>query len=392
MANKLDANGLEINELADIVTAITDGTLDAPGLKMIYGSDINVDSDTPDGQQINIFALIVRDLLELLEQVYTAKDPDQAIGQDLDAGAQYCGITRVAGTYSTVSVTVTADRTVALYGLDDLDNSPFTISDDEGNKWDLITSVSASSGANTLTFQAQELGAVTALASTLVNIDTPTLGITAVTNAAAATAGVDEESDADFRIRRQKAIATPGQGNFANLYSGLSSVIGITDFAVYENNTAGTVDGIPAHGIWVIAEGGTDADIADIIYKYRGGGQPMTGSEDVDITQIDGSTFTVLFDRAVEERLYLNLTVAHLTGTLDDDALKAYINANYSPLLYAKANVSDIIALINEYDANIAVSVCEVSVNNSDFYSNLTPLSKQNKFKIAVADIAVTEV
>ena len=53
----LDANGLTIDSLEEIITALEDG------YKVIYGNDINVASNTPDGQQINISAQNIFDLL-----------------------------------------------------------------------------------------------------------------------------------------------------------------------------------------------------------------------------------------------------------------------------------------------------------------------------------------
>jgi uncharacterized phage protein gp47/JayE len=392
MPNTLDANGLQIKESSEILEALKTGDATTPGFKQIYGDDTNFDTDTPDGNMLQNLTLQIRDPLELMLQIYTAKDPDQAIGQDLDAVAQYAGLTRQAGTYTAVTVEVTADRSVTLYGLDDADNEPFTVSDDEGNKFNLIATSNLSSGSNSLAFQAEEIGAIQVLANTLTNIDTPNLGITSVNNAAAGTTGVDEQSDSDFRILRQKSISAPGQAMIENLRSGLAAVSGIVESKVYENNTGSTVGVIPASSIWVIADGGATADIAEVIYKYRSLGCGMHGVVTSSITQSDGTTFIVGFDRAVSERLYLNLTVSHLTGTLDDAALKNYINANYLPTIYKTANSSDIITLINEYDSNIVVSVCEVSINNSDFYPSLAPSSQKNKFAVAVADITVTEV
>src|SRR5438309_2016807 len=106
MPNQIDANGITIETYQEILNAIVNGTPTVPGLKQIYGQDINVDSNTPDGQLINIFTLSKQDILNLIVQDYTSKDPDQAVGIALDALSQLCGITRQGGSYTRVAVTV----------------------------------------------------------------------------------------------------------------------------------------------------------------------------------------------------------------------------------------------------------------------------------------------
>ncbi len=65
MANTIDANGITIETYAETVSNIVNGTSSAPGLTQIYGTDINVASNSPDGQMVNIFALSKQDILNL---------------------------------------------------------------------------------------------------------------------------------------------------------------------------------------------------------------------------------------------------------------------------------------------------------------------------------------
>jgi hypothetical protein len=72
MPNQLDANGLQVNSLNDLVANLT------AALQAIYGDDINVAPNSPDGQQINIFAQAVEDMLETLLDTYNIFFVDSA--------------------------------------------------------------------------------------------------------------------------------------------------------------------------------------------------------------------------------------------------------------------------------------------------------------------------
>jgi len=78
--NQIDSFGIQVQTLAEIINDVTNGTPTVPGFKQIYGDDISVESNTPDGQMINIFALSKADILDLIVQDFNSKDPDQAIG------------------------------------------------------------------------------------------------------------------------------------------------------------------------------------------------------------------------------------------------------------------------------------------------------------------------
>ena len=81
-ANRVDATGIVIEILADIVNGIINGTIvndvTVKGLKEIYGTDINTDPNTPDGNMVNIPALAKSDILQLCVGIYDSFDPDQA--------------------------------------------------------------------------------------------------------------------------------------------------------------------------------------------------------------------------------------------------------------------------------------------------------------------------
>lgn len=388
--NQIDGSGIQIQTFKEIVTDIVEGTSDVSGLKQIYGSDINIDSNTPDGQMINLFALSKKDILDLLVQIYNSKDPDQAVGIELDALCQLCGIQRKGGTYTEVEIVVNVDRSLNLNGQDT--STPFTVKDANGNLFQLIESASLVSGNNTLEFKAVEIGFIQVLANTITTPETVILGVQTVNNPDVAyKIGEDQETDADLRIRRQKSVALASQGIAPSMIAGLNAIDGLLEAVVHENVTGSTdVDGIPGHAIWVIVDGGSDAEVADMIYTYRNAGCGMKGGTSVDVTQVDGTTFEILFDRAIYQdlRVFFHLT-SIISGVIDNDAIKEGLAAKLSLGIYDPADVTTITSLIHEIDPNVIVSYCSVSGDGATWADSVYPTSKKHKFVLTEANIGI---
>jgi len=391
MSNQITAAGIQIETFEQIVANITNGTSDTPGLIQIYGADINVASNSPDGQMINIYALSKMDILNLCVAIYNSMDPDQAVGVSLDRIAQISGLTRKPGTYTQVAIDVVTNQSVNLNGLDT--STPFTIQDSNGNLFYLITSASLSSGTTSLSFQSAAIGFIQVLANTLTTPVTIVAGVVSVNNPAVPTqVGTNQETDANFRLRRQASTAFPAQSSLKALFSGLNSLVGVTEAVVYENTTnAVDADGIPAHGIWVVTDGGTAALIGETIYTYRNLGIPMKGTLTYVITQVDLSTITMQYDSAVNENLYLQATLVSISGSaIDRTAIKEALVTNYILGIYDPADVSTLNIQIRAINPDVVCSGLGVSNDGVTWVNLLSPLSKKNKFVLSTARITLS--
>ena len=288
----ITATGPQIDTLPEIVSDILNGTPTVQGFYQIYGPTIQVASNSPDGNMINIFALSKVDMGNFGVGIYQAQDPDEAIGIALDNISQLCGITRNAGSYTQVVIQVTTNTTLNLMGLDT--STPYTIQDGNGNQYNLIASASLINGVNTLNFQSANIGAVQAAANTITTPVTIIAGVVSVNNSAAASqVGTNQETDTNFRMRRQASTSFPAFGELDGLYAGLNDSPSIISANVYENNTGSVVNGIPANGIWAVVNGGNPASIAQILYNRRCAGTPMKGSQTYNITQANGVIVTM---------------------------------------------------------------------------------------------------
>jgi uncharacterized phage protein gp47/JayE len=396
MPNRIDSSGLSVKTLDEIIAAIVDGDSDgdsnAPGLRDIYGEDISVDSDTPDGQLVNIFALAVKDQLDLLQQIYNSFDPDLAIGRALDQRCAINGISRRGATYTQTIIEVTVDRAVTLAGLDGA--SPFTVSDAEGNRF-VLKSTTAIPGAGThqLDFRAEEPGVIIVQANTLTNPITIILGVTGIINPYLPyDEGVNEESDAALRVRRAFSVALPNQGYIDGMIAALRAVPGVTAALVYENISADTdSDGVPAHSIWVIVEGGLDAEVARALYYKRNAGCGMKeGNITIPVVQPNGITFDITFDRPVQEALWISFNITTTTGGgVDETWLRTRILEGMEYGIYQIADTSSIIAFVKGVLPDSVVTAAGVSVNGAGYAETQTPSAKKNKFAIEGAHIII---
>lgn len=317
MPNLIDASGLQTKALAEYQDELETGYRD------IYGEDIVLDSNSPDGQQIGITGQLMVDQGDLITNVNAMMDPDQAIGAALDMRCALNGVKRKGGTFSLTEVSVTTDRAVSLQGLDTLVNDPngtgYTISDNAGNQFILANSYDVpGAGSWTLVFRAKSVGAIQTSPNTITNPVTVVIGVLSVNNPSAAlTTGEAQEQDGDLKIRRRKSVSLASSGFQDALEAALLNVDGVVDAIVYENESDATDgDGIPSHSIWVVVTGGADIDIAKAIYAKRSGGCGQKGGTAITILRTNGKPFTAKFDRTGTERLYASFNLNAVTGNL----------------------------------------------------------------------------
>lgn len=386
MPNSFDANGLQVitqNEIVDNLTS---------EFQEIYGEDINVDSNSPDGQIINTFAQMLEDQYELLSQVNASFDPDQAIGVVLDQRCAINGIQRKAGTYTYVTIDVTADRSVTLDGIDRVPaEQAYTISDNEGNLFVLSATSAINSGTSQLVFRALNVGNVEVLPNTITTPVTIILGVKSVNNPGVAISqGTNEETDSELRERRKRSVSISNQGYVDGLAAALENLSDVTKVSVYQNRGNTTdADGIPGHSIWVVIQGGTDAEIGKVMDNKVAGGVGMKGNQSVNVLQSDGQVETYYFDRPSAQTLYVRLDITPLNGqTIVYDDIKSALVTGMSFQPNEKVDSSAIICYIKSIQDNIALT-CQVSTNGTTWETVVTPTSKDKYFQITTGSITI---
>lgn len=349
MTDTLNENGLQISTQKELIEALE------TGFKNIYGADANLESQTPDGQVINIFAQGGNDVRSLLLQLYNSFDPDAATGRILDQRCAINNIFRKGGTFTTVEVSIETDRTVTLEGVDENYNNPeatgFTIQDNAGNRFILVNTQTFNTGTHTALFRSENIGAVDVALNTLTNMVTVVLGVVSVNNPVAATLGVNEETDSQLRIRRRKSVAISSSGYLNGLLGAILALDGVTSAALYENYTNQTDSlGIPPHCIWLVVEGGSQQDIANTIYSKKSYGCDMRGNTEYTIITQSRQEFIAKWDEVVVQPLYIKFRLFPLAQNIqfDENAIKEYIIDNASFNIGDYAETAAITALCQE--------------------------------------------
>ena len=173
--NYIGINGLVTQSLEEIKEDLI------TKFKSIYGQDINIEQNSPDGQWINILAQEKKDILDLFTTFYNNLDPDRVVGIPQQILYKLNALTIKNYTYSYVYVNVTVTGSVTLQGLDNdienLDGTGYTVRDTNGNRWILATSTNLETGKHLLNFRSADLGSITALPNTISIMETVQKGI-----------------------------------------------------------------------------------------------------------------------------------------------------------------------------------------------------------------------
>lgn len=392
MPNQLTDAGLQVKTPMEIVDTLSQA------LQTIYGLDINLSQNTPDGQLLNIFAQAQSDVLELLVAAYNSFGVETAFGTVLDQRVALNGLARKAGTYTFQDIEITVDRALTLEGLGDEianpDGTGFTVADDAGNQFILAADHAfIGAGSATLTFRAKNVGAVETVANSIQNQVTVTLGVTEVNNPTGASSiGEDEESDVDLKLRHARSFKLASTGPADAVEAAIQEVDDVTDAFVIENGTAAPVSGIGAHSIWAIVEGGSDQDIGQAIYSKKAPGCGMTGGETAVVARPNGSTFTAKFDRPILEDLYMAFTIVPKKAgvTFDLVLIKEQLTTALRYRLGQSANIGDIVVAMQTIAPLGVLTDLEVSDDGITPEQILAPTTYQHKFVVDPARIDIT--
>lgn len=284
----------------------------------------NLDPSTPDGLKMASDAEIFSALDETLQQAYNARDPNKAVGYDLDVLCQLTGTARSLGTRSSAPVTLVGPT--GGVGLVIPAGSRIR-SRVTGVMWYLPQAVAIDPSTGTVATQVlcEDTGAVQADINTLTEIVDTVGGWTGVTNTSPATPGTDKESNSELRVKRATAVGRPGNNQVDSLYGEIYAVSDVRRVKVYENDTAiPDSNNQPGHSIAVIVDGGADDDVAMACYIKKNpgvllyqAGTPVTVV--VTSPKYPSNQTTIKFSRPVYVDMNIVITIKN-DGTLPTTA------------------------------------------------------------------------
>lgn len=278
--------------------------------RAIFGQDIDLSSDTMDGQHISLFAEAIANLDELAELVWMSLDPDLAFGNSLSRLVKINGIERSQGAYSVVNLTITGTPLVLVPKGSIVSNTSGTVTvyTTEDVRID-------ETGTAIVEAMPSDMGAISASADTLTTIKTPLFGWSSVTNASSMIVGKLRETDQQLRERRRGSVSKGNRNMTEALWAKLSDLSGVIEVSVLENATQYTDSrGLPPHSIHVVISGGDEAQIAETIWASKTGGTFVAGTQDYTIIDELGNEQVMKFSRPVDVTTKVAVYITPLSG------------------------------------------------------------------------------
>lgn len=300
----IDANGCTVPLFQDVLTYLQDQ------YRSIYGSDVNLDPDTQDGQWVSILASVMNDTNQTIAATYLAYSPTYAVGAGLSSVVKINGIRRQRASVSTVLLLLVGQAgTIISQGAVGDNQSLNTV-------WALTPDVLIPpEGQILVTATCTELGAITANINTLTRILTPTPGWQTSTNPNPAVVGLPVETDAQLRRRQTQSTANPSQTVVEGIQGAVENLPGVQRVMVYENPTNTTdSNSIPPYSMAVVVEGGDVQQVAQAIALRKTPGSPTYGTTNVIVYDSRGIPSQINYFQLSLVPINVNIAIRALAG------------------------------------------------------------------------------
>jgi len=356
--------------------------------KQIFGQDLVVSADTPQGVLITALTLARAAVVTNNAALANMLNPNLAVGDYLDAIMQFTGMQRTPATRTLVSG-------VTLTGVPGTLISEGTQAQTAvGDVFETLSAVTIGGGGSiTVDFRAVEYGPIPCGVGDLNQVVTNVLGWETVNNTNAGVLGTATQSDQAARAKRNNTLSFQNVSIAGAIISALYNVEGVESLSFQENtaNTTQSINGISmvAKSVWACVEGGSDLDIASALLENKSAGAAWNGAESVAIVEpASGQNYTVLFDRPDPIEFLVRVTTPNGDTQNIKDAILAWAAGNVSQLagLVVGTDVSpfEISAAINSVYPEIFVSKVEITLASA-------PTSwSTDVLEIAVNELAYT--
>ena len=313
-----------------------------------FGSQFDTSAESPDGQLIGVVAKLLEDVWQQAEGAYNAYSPSNAYGVGLDKVAEINGITRITNLPTSVAITFsgTAGAVVpAGYIVKTVDGLEFA-------------TVAVAVIPAIVTAKCTTQGAIRILANEVHVLTTAIAGLTGATNLEPGITGIVREEDPAFRARRENSTISRGTSSIDAIYEGVKS-LNLPYIAIIENTTSATVDGVPANSFLVVVEGGTPAEVSQVIYDNKPQGITSYGSIVTVVNDSKGYPHNIGISRPTPIDISVTTSITNLPGASVDSAtlVKATIvdyvnNLNISEDVYWSYFFSAILEVVPNIKIN----------------------------------------
>lgn len=292
----------------------------------VFGA-IDLSPTSVDGHHIDLECKTIISVSQLIEAVIANLDPSKASGVWLDILADYKGMERLKATYSVARVTFEGNEGIVV--------PAGTVVRYDGSPCDFVLQDTVTIGDDGKVegdCKANSIGKVEIFVGDWKMVSSTPSGVTCkVTAENFGGAGIDDESDSQFRAR-QKKFGGQGLATYDKMYAYMASVIGEGNFSLKVNDEDVVKDNIPPHRFeFVIKNGiGTNDELAQAVWNCKPAGIKPYGNVNGNATDIAGLNHTMYFSRPVSAKLWISVTITRYTEeSLPDnyaEAIAAAIN------------------------------------------------------------------
>ncbi len=324
--------GIQADSQAQIMQNLSNAMRD------IYGQNIEISPNAPDGQMVGIFAQDSSDVTELTKNLFASLFPSTAEGVFLDYNLDLIGLNRIEGRYASVNLNVEFDEPqniaagtfiVQIQGISFANNDAIT-------------------AAGIYKFNAMEYISMQFAPDEPVQTLTNIFGVS-VSFADTLSNGEDFETDYNFRNRWQDYVNV--KDHSAPYIEGrLRQVEGVVDCNVYEvDNTP--FDTLPLNCIYAVLKPGNFDynEVLEMIFKLKAGGIQAyyENTEPAQSKAFGRGNIRVGFDLAQFVKI-------------ENYAFNFYSKLNDNPPI----DESDVLAVLQSMDFRINQTVFVSDVNN----------------------------
>ncbi|WP_294616049.1 baseplate J/gp47 family protein [uncultured Gilliamella sp.] len=358
--------GIEIDDLYTIQNRLVNA------FKSIYGEDVNLESDTPDGQLLGLFSQELANIHQAVSFIVQMLDPYQATGHWLEQRAMYAGITRISASYSYIDEVIFNGIPKTL-----VPNNSIYI-DKNKNKWITTEQITLNElGSARVKFRSLELGNYTVNALDEFSPSTIIIGVEKITAKTASYGGVDEETDAQLLKRFMLSHSINNYDDRQGMQSALMNITGVTKCIVYENYTNQTDEkGIPAHSFNAVILGGADEKIAEVITKKKIGGCGIFGEVE-SAYLLDNVSRKVYFDRPKKIDINVSMIIGRYKSfnDINTDEIKTNLKSldfDIGENVYASRIISNINLVDGFYIKKLTVNDSDIANIDYRQYAQIT--------------------
>jgi len=336
--------------------------------QVAFGSSIDLDPQTPQGQIIGILSLLLSQTDDVIVQDFQTLNIFNAAGSQLDGYGAAFNIERLSATSTLVNVIITGvPSTIIPEGA-----QAKTVNGDVFENLNDATLDGAGSAA--AVFKSVEAGPIPANENSLTEIVTIIAGWETINNLTAGILGVDAQDDNTYRRRYFNTLNKNALATVAAIQARLNDLSDVIAAKVFENDTSEnkTIQNVTLlpHSIAAVVNGGVAQDIGQSIYDSKTVGAGTEGANTslqtaVVVDSVDGLETPVIYYYPLE----LIVVSIILTISVYDDIPE---------IPTAIRN-----AILNYFDGSFSSEIEPISIGDILYQSRLfTPINSVQGFDV----------